>query len=216
VVIVTLMAISYGAKASTGILMPLLVVGDIFAISYYRKEVQWHYIKKLMPTMVLDVLLGLYVGERIPALLFKIGMLGIIISSVVFMLYWDSKKEKKVPTHWSFAASFGILSGFTTMIGNLAGAFTSIYFLAHRLPKAAFIGTAAWLFFIINIFKIPFHIWVWETITWDSLTISLKLLPALVAGLVLGVVLVKRIQEHNYRVLILYFTLLGSIFMLLN
>ena len=48
-VIVTLMAISYGAKASTGILMPLLVVGDIFAISYYRKEVQLHYIKKLMP-----------------------------------------------------------------------------------------------------------------------------------------------------------------------
>ena len=166
--------------------------------------------------MVLGVLIGVYVGNEIPALQFKFGMVGIIVFSVLFMLYWDAKKVKKIPSHWTFAASFGVLSGFTTMVGNLAGAFTSIFFLAHRLPKNVFIGTAAWLFFIINIFKIPFHVWVWGTITWDTLKISLSLLPALVMGLGSGVFLVRRIREHNYRTLILYFTLLGSIFMFLN
>ena len=61
------------------------------------------------------------------------------------------------------------------MAGNLLG-FSNIYFLAMRLPKNAFIGTAVWLF-IINIFKVPFHIWSWQTINKISFFKSLELMP---------------------------------------
>ena len=105
----------------------------------------------------------------------------------------------------------GILAGFTTMVGNLAGAFTNIYFLAMRLPKNEFIGTAAWLFFLINIFKVPFHVFVWKTMSWHSLLRSFQLIPALLLGLLLGVFLVKRIKNDNYRKLILLFTALGGL-----
>jgi uncharacterized membrane protein YfcA len=126
------------------------------------------------------------------------------------------QKDKTIPSHWTFGGSMGLLAGFTTMIGNLAGAFSNIYFLAMRLPKNNFIGTAAWLFFLINSFKVPFHIWSWETINSKSIFISLQLVPFVLIGLVAGVFLVKKIENDSYRKLILLFTAIGGIAILFN
>ena len=214
--IVTGFALVYGAKESTGILMPLLLVGDVFAITYYKRHVQWSYILKLLPWMVFGVLIGVFGGAFISEDLFKYGMAGIILFSVGLMYYWENKKNKKVPTHWSFASSMGIMAGFTTMVGNLAGAFSNIYFLAMRLPKNEFIGTAAWLFFLINSFKVPFHIWSWDTINSQSILKSLELVPFILIGLFSGVYLVKKINDASYRKLILFFTALGGVAILFN
>lgn len=216
VLIVTGLALVYGAKESTGILMPLLICGDILAVIYYKRHVKWIYLIKLLPWMVLGVLVGVVLGKDLPEDLFKSGMAVIILISVVIMYYWERKKDRKVPTHWSFAALMGMMAGFTTMVGNLAGAFSNIYFLAIKLPKNEFIGTAAWLFFIINLFKVPFHIWSWGTINRASFQISLSLIPAVIAGFCLGVFLVKKINNDKYRQLILLLTGLGGLAILLQ
>ena len=143
VLIVTGFALVYDARNSTGVLMPLLIVGDVFAITYYKRHVQWIYIIKLLPWMILGVLMGVVGGKLISESIFKYGMAGIILFSVALMWYWENKKDKSIPSHWTFASSMGILAGFTTMVGNLAGAYSNIYFLAMRLPKNTFIGTAA-------------------------------------------------------------------------
>ena len=216
VLIVTGLALVYGAKESTGILMPLLICGDILAVIYYKRHVKWIYLIKLLPWMVLGVLVGVVLGKDLPEDLFKSGMAVIILLSVVIMYYWERKKDRKVPTHWSFAALMGMMGGFSTMVGNLAGAFSNIYFLAIKLPKNEFIGTAAWLFFIINLFKVPFHIWSWGTINRASFQISLSLIPAVIAGFGLGVFLVKKINDDKYRQLILLLTGLGGLAILLQ
>jgi len=196
--------------------MPLLLVGDVFAITYYKRHVQKEYIIKLLPWMVFGVLAGVVGGKYITEDLFKYGMAIIILFSVGLMYYWENKKDKTIPSHWTFASSMGLLAGFTTMIGNLAGAFSNIYFLAMRLPKNNFIGTAAWLFFLINSFKVPFHIWSWETINSNSIRISLQLVPFVIIGLIAGVFLVKKIENDSYRKLILLFTAVGGIAILFN
>lgn len=209
--IVTGLALAYGAKNSTGIMMPLLICGDIMAVSYYKRHVKWGYIKKLLPWMILGVLLGVFGGQAISEKTFTYSMVIIILGSVFMMYYWEQKKNKVIPSHWSFSGLMGVLAGFTTMIGNLAGAFANIYFLAMRLPKNEFIGTAAWLFFIINVFKIPFHVLVWETINTSSIVISTTLLPSVIIGFLVGIQIVKKIENDNYRKLILLFTALGGI-----
>tara|TARA_B110000090_G_scaffold92802_1_gene104912 strand:- start:1847 stop:2497 length:651 start_codon:yes stop_codon:yes gene_type:complete len=211
VLIVTLLALVYGARESTGILMPLLVVGDIFAIIYYNRFTRWNHIIKMIPWTIVGVLIGVFYGYSIDENSFRIGMAIIILLSVFVMYYWDRKKNKTVPKHWIFAGLIGITAGFTTMIGNLAGVFANIYFLAQKLPKNEFIGTAAWLFFIINIFKLPFHFFVWETINLKSFNISLMLIPFVALGLFIGIKLVKKINENTYRKLILLFTALGAL-----
>ncbi len=215
-VIVTLMAIVFGGKASTGVLIPMMITADIFAVLYYHRHTQWHFLKKLLPMMIVGVLIGVWLGNSISELLFKRVMAVFILISVLAMIWMDRTKTFSIPRHWSFSSSMGLLSGVTSMIGNLAGAFTSIYLLAVRLPKNEFIGTAAWLFFIINVFKLPFHIFSWETVTAETLRINLWLSPAIALGFVSGVRVVQYINNDLYRKFILVVTGLGAVFILLN
>jgi len=213
-VAVTLMALAFETKASTGLIVPLFIVGDIFAVIYYNRHTQWKYIIRFLPWMVIGVIIGNFIGKDLDEATFKIGMAIVILGSVVMMYWWDRRKSKVVPTHWAFAGFMGLLAGITTMIGNLAGSFANIFFLAMRLPKNEFIGTAAWLFFIMNIFKLPFHIWSWGTITTNTLLFNLKLVPAIFLGLFVGVRLVKIIKDDFYRKMILVLTALGAIVIL--
>ncbi|MEM6802635.1 MAG: sulfite exporter TauE/SafE family protein [Bacteroidota bacterium] len=214
VVFVTILAYVYGGKASTGILMPLLIAADCYAIIYYRREVIWKHIYLLMPWMVIGVLLGTWVGKDLPEDIFRQGMAVIILFTVGLMYWWDRQADIRIPEGKWFSTIMGLAAGFTTMIGNLAGAFSNLYFLAMRLPKNEFIGTAAWLFFFINLFKLPFHIFVWETITLESFAVNMRLFPILLVGLLLGVRLIKLIKDRHYRKMIIILTALGALVIL--
>lgn len=214
VVIVTLMALVFGGKASTGILMPMMITADILAVIYYHRHTQWYYLKKLLPMMLVGVLLGVWWGNDISEDLFKQVMAVFILLSVMIMIWMDRSKTFGIPRHWGFSSFMGLLSGITSMIGNLAGSFASIYLLAMRLPKQEFIGTAAWLFFIINVFKLPFHVFVWKTVTPETLFLNAFLSPALFLGFFIGVRIVKIIHNDLYRKLVLLVTAAGALIIL--
>ena len=211
---VTFMAIAFEARQSTGIVLPLLVVADVFAVIYYNRHTQWKYVIKFLPWMIFGIVLGSWFGMDLPEQTFKIWMAIIIFLVLAIIVWWDQKKVTKVPTHLAFASGVGTLAGFTTMVGNLAGPISNIYFLAMRLPKNQFIGTAAWLFLIINVFKLPFHYFIWETISKETLLLDLKLIPGIILGFVLGIKLVKLINEVFFRKMILVLTALGAIIIL--
>ncbi|WP_421987948.1 sulfite exporter TauE/SafE family protein [Roseivirga sp.] len=211
IIIVALLALVYGAKASTGILLPMLVVGDIFAVIYYHRHAQWKYLIRLLPFMMIGVVLGTWIGDQLSEESFRKSMALVIFVSVVFMFWWDRRKSKNVPKHIGFAGIMGLTAGFTTMVGNLAGSFANIFFLAMQLPKNAFIGTTAWLFLIINLFKIPFHVFSWKTITYETIQVSAIAIPAIFLGLFVGIKLLKRINDKLFRQFILFMTALGAV-----
>jgi uncharacterized membrane protein YfcA len=214
IVVVTTMALIFGSKASTGIILPLLIVGDAIAVVYYKRHTEWVYLKKLLPAMIAGVVIGAWIGQGMQEVLFKKVLSGVILFCVISMFWWDRKERMQVKGTWAFSSSMGLISGITTMIGNMAGPISNLYFLAIRLPKNAFIGTAAWLFLIINIFKMPFHIYSWKTITYSTLSLNLILLPAIFLGLWAGVKFVKIINENFYRKMILVLTAIGAIVIL--
>ena len=166
--------------------------------------------------MALGVLIGVWIGNDISEEIFKKLMAIIIIGSILVLFYTENRKSAKIPTSPLFSTLAGLLAGFTTMIGNLAGPISNIYFLAVRLPKNEFIGTAAWLFFIINIFKLPFHIFVWKTVSKETLILNSILVPAVVLGFFAGVALVKIISNLYYRRFILIVTALGALVLLIR
>jgi hypothetical protein len=130
------------------------------------------------------------------------------------MFYSEHRPSTNIPSHPIFSISAGFFSGFSTMIGNLAGPITNVYFLAMRLPKNEFIGTTAWLFFIINVFKLPFHFLVWKTVTKETLALNAVLFPVIVISFFSGIWIVKQLSNVNYRRLILIITASGGAFML--
>lgn len=222
---VTIMAIVFGGKASTGIVLPLLCAADIMAVWYYNRHAQWHHFWKLIPWMVVGILIGVYVGKDMNEALFRKIMAIIIIVTVIIMVAFEfrsvgvrslSEKSTQVPSNKLFVGTMGLTAGFATMLGNLAGAFSNIYFLAMRMPKNNFIGTAAWVFLVINLFKLPFQVFYWKNITGTSLKTDLFLLPALILGFWAGVKIVSRIKDNSYRKVVIVLTLAGAIVIFLR
>ena len=207
---VTIMAIVFGGKASTGVVLPLLCVADILAVYYYNRHAQWPQFWKLIPWMMVGILIGVYVGKDIDEVLFRKIMAVIILITVIIIVGFEFRKTKPVPTNKLFVASTGLAAGFTTMLGNLAGAFANVYFLAMRMPKNDFIGTAAWVFLVINLFKLPFQVFYWKNITLATLQTDLLLAPALLLGFWAGLKIVATLKDDRYRRVVIVLTVLGA------
>jgi uncharacterized protein len=213
---VTLMAFVFGSKSSTGIVLPLLCLSDIAAVAYYHRHAQWKHFWKLTPWMVVGILMGVFIGKDLNEAVFRKIMAVIILVTIVIVVWMEYRKSTQVPQHPLFAASTGLAAGFTTMLGNLAGAFSNLYFLAMRMPKNDFIGTAAWIFLFMNLFKLPFQVFFWKNITVESLQTDMVLIPTLALGFWAGIRMVGKIQDEQYRKLVILLTLIGSVLMLVR
>lgn len=216
VAIVGLVALDFGSKPSTGILLPLLILADILAVSYYRRNVNKELLFKFLPVMFIGVIVGAAIGEDVPAAQFKFWMAVIIVLGLVIMIVRDIYWKNSTPKGQLFSSVMGFSAGFTTMVGNLAGPFANLYFLAHNTKKDEFIGTAAVLFFVINIFKIPFHFFWWETINLNTLWIDLQLAIPVIIGFFIGLKVVKLISDKWYIYVIYLSTAIGTLLILFS
>ena len=211
---VPLLANVFGGQSSSGIMLPMLVMADVLGVWYYHRHASWKHLKILFPWAALGVILGTVVGKYIDDEIFRVIMAGVIIISVVVMVWLKSGHKEDVPHQKSFGIGTGILSGFTSMVGNLAGTVMAVYLLSMRLPKNVFIGTTAWFFMATNWFKVPFHVFSWHTITLNTFLFDLLTLPVIIFGAYLGIIIVKKLSEKMYRWFIISMTIVAALFML--
>ena len=212
---VPLLAIIFGGKMSAGLMLPMLIMADLFAVKYYHRHADWSYLLKLFPSAAIGVLIGTGLGNMINDEVFRTVMSVIIFISLAIMLWMEKANKDQIPDYLWFAVLMGTLGGITTMIGNLAGSVMALYLLSMRLPKNVYIGTSAWFFLAINLFKVPFHIISWHSISWNSFYLNLLCLPAIALGAWAGVWIVKRIAEKYYRWLVISMTAVAAGFMLI-
>lgn len=212
--VVPMLASVFGGQASSGILLPILCLADLMGVWYYHRHASWLHLKKLLPWAAVGIIIGTGVGEVIDDKLFKSIMGGVIITSLGLMLWLEHGHKEDVPEYKWFAGLMGVIAGFTSMIGNLAGSVMAVYFLSMRLPKNSFIGTTAWFFLVINLFKVPFHVFRWNTITLNTFLLDLTTLPLIALGAILGVWIIKKLDEKVYRWFIIGMTFLAAIIML--
>ena len=207
IVVVPVFAGIFGARPSTGILLPMLVVADIIAVFYYNQHAQWEFLFRLLPWTIAGIILGVWIGDVVNDDAFKTMISVIIFICLGLMVWQDARKKKiKVPETWWFSGLTGLAGGFATMIGNAAGPIMSGYLLSMHLPKNHYIGTGAWFFLIINVFKIPFHYYFWDTINTDTLVFNAGMIPVIAIGGLIGILIVRKFPERAYRLLIILTT----------
>jgi uncharacterized membrane protein YfcA len=208
--VVPIMASVFEAKPSTGIVLPMLIMADFFGVGYYHRHADIRQLVRLAPSTILGVLMAIWVGDLINPSQFRVLLIIIILLGSVLMVL-NFRNPELIKPNRAVAIIAGFMGGFTTMIGNAAGPIMSIYFLAMGFQKNKFIGTAAWFFLLVNVFKVPFHIWVWETITWETFKLDLWISPAIVLGAVMGFRITRMIPEKPYRIFIIVSILLASV-----
>ena len=214
--IIPIIATVFGAKESTGIILPLLIIGDVFALYYYNRHADWRDIKKLLPWTFIGLVAGVTVGNYINDKQFKLVIAISVILCLITLIYSQKKGGNiKVPRNKWFYALAGIATGFTSMIGNAAGPIFSVYLLTMNFKKKDFMGTTAWFFFILNLSKMPLQIFFWHNISVKTVFLSIGMIPVIAVGALLGVLLIKKLNEKNFKYIIIGMTAVAALRLLM-
>ncbi len=204
---IPILALAFGGKVSTGIILPMLIAGDILAVAYYHRHADWPGIRRLLPWTVLGLLAGILVGNMINDRQFTLLIAASVMICLAVLVILELRGGKvRAPDGIWFYALIGLIAGFTTMIGNVAGPIFSVYLLARRYEKQGFLGTSAWFFFLINLIKLPLQVFFWGNVTAQTGLIGAVMIPAILAGAVLGALVVRRIPEKPFRWLVIGMT----------
>lgn len=209
---VVLVAQLFPARESTGIVLPLLICGDIFAVVAFRQHADWRQIRRMLPPTVIGIVAGYVLMQRIPAGVFSpvIGWIVLFMTALQILRKARPGWFQRVPHTYGFAGSMGLASGITTMLANAAGPLMALYFLAIELPKWIFVGTAAWFFLIVNVLKVPFSASL-GLIHGQSLEFNLVLIPIVAAGIFSGRWLIGLFSQKAFETVLLIFTTVASL-----
>lgn len=213
---VALFALIIPARESVGVVLPILIAGDVVAVTAYRRHAVWSHVLRLLPWAAIGVVLGFLALGRIDSQ--QVGrLIGVILILLCGLQFWRSRAgaeadllAQRIAQNFLIVALVGVVGGFTSMVANASGPLMIIYLLAMGLPKMEFVGTAAWYFLILNVFKLPFTFQL-GLITPQSLTLDFIVIPAAIIGALFGRQLLKHINQQLFENLSLIFTLLAAI-----
>lgn len=209
---IILYATVFEARESTGVLLPMLIVGDLLAIRIFGREADWVHLRKLCLPTLAGVVLGWILMDWLHAKSFQL-VVGVIILSlcvVQALKLWRNDLLDSLPHTHGFAVLLGLVAGITTMLANAAGPVVALYLLAVNLPKWELIGTSAWMFLVLNVVKVPFSFEL-GLIHRESLKVNLLFAPAIPIGFYLGKHVVSRISQGWFNGILLTFTAIAAL-----
>ena len=203
---VLVFAFIFGARESTGIILPMLVAADVFAVRAFRQHAQWTYVRRMLPPACVGIVLGFVLMGRMEARLFEpaIGWIILVLTALQIARMFRPDWLAHVPHSTAFAWAMGLAAGTTTMMANAAGPVFVLYAMAVSLPKLELVGTGAWFFFIVNLVKLPFSAAL-GLIRLQTLLLNVVLLPAVFVGISVGRWLTRRVPQRLFDGLMLAF-----------
>ncbi|WP_251452433.1 sulfite exporter TauE/SafE family protein [Microbacterium sp. Marseille-Q6648] len=204
------------ARQSTGTLLLLLIVADVFAVLAYRRHADWRALLRLAPAVIVGLGLGVvFLAFADDAGVKRvIGVILLVVIAITLLRRRMAPAVADAAPHPVAAATYGSLGGFTTMVANAAGPVMSMYFLAARFSVKQFLGTAAWFFALVNLSKVPFSIGL-GLITVPGVLLDLVLVPLVIAGALGGRWIADRIDQALFERLVIVFTIVGAVYLLI-
>ena len=202
----------FGARESTGVVLPMLIVGDVLAVVAFRQHARWEYIRRLLPPAVAGIVVGWWLMQQLSDSVFKplAGTIILALTALQLLRLWQPRLYENAPHKLWFAWLMGLMAGVTTMVANAAGPIMALFFVAVSLPKFELVGTSAWFFLIINCLKVPFSAQL-GLIHPGTLLFNAMLVPAIAAGLFAGRWCVARIPQRLFDALLLGFAAIAAL-----
>ncbi|MET8957210.1 sulfite exporter TauE/SafE family protein [Streptomyces sp. NPDC004129] len=210
------------ARASTGVLLPVLIVGDVLAVLTYRRHAHWPTLWRLFPAVAVGVVLGtlFLVWADDGVVRTSIGAILLLMTGVTLWRRRTADREEDPDAVTTRAGrvkarSYGVLGGFTTMVANAGGPVMSMYLLSAGFRKLGFLGTSAFFFLIVNVSKVPFSAGL-GLIDGRSLLLDAALAVFVVPGAFIGRWALDRINQRLFEQLVIVATVVGAAQLLLR
>lgn len=214
-VTVIIMAHLFGARESTGALLPMLICGDLLSVRVFHQHARWALIRRMLPPTVIGIVTGYALMFWLPGAAYRPVIGWIVLTMVILQTArrWRPDWYAGVPHSPTFAHAMGFAAGVATMLANAAGPVMGLYFLAIDTPKFELVGTSSWFFLIVNLFKVPFsaHLGLIHGMT---LLFNLVLIPFIAVGIFTGQHLMRFVPQSLFEALLLLFATIASVRMI--
>lgn len=219
-----------------GLALPILIFTDILTVVILRRSVNWRKVFLALPW----ALAGIFAGWRILAFaqtrtdgdvmlkrLIAVFLVFIVVSGVLLRIRQSVKKngdggasapdasaKGKIPLPtYIFASSVATVGGVVTMLANNSGPAWVVYLMLFRLDKYYFLGTVAWLVFILNLTKLPLVIQL-GYVTPETIQVNAIMVPTVLAGLYFGRRILTWIPQRVFDNAVQALALLGALYLL--
>ncbi|MDO5035072.1 MAG: sulfite exporter TauE/SafE family protein [Actinomycetaceae bacterium] len=198
---------------STGMMLLLLITGDVVAIIMYRKKAHWPTLVNLVPGVLAGLVLGAIFLSLASDRVIRVSI-GLLLLALIAITTLMNRREEPPRVQGPVGrAVYGTLAGATTMAANAGGPVTSMYFLASRFSINTFIGTTAWFYFLVNLAKLPFSVAV-GAVDVEALRIALPLMPLVLVGTLAGKLLASRMPQQVFNPVITALTVVSAVYLL--
>lgn len=203
---VPLMVLMVGdARLSAGWLLPMICIGDLWALAYWRKQASFPTIRELAPWALAGMGAGaiaLGLPERIIRPSVGVIILGMLAVYLRRRFFGGGLTGAPPPI-------YGTAAGFASTVANAAGPVMNLFLFSRGLAKERFVGTSAWFFFVVNAIKLPIYGWH-GLISRESLLFDAWMAPLLGLGAVTGKWVLHRISPKWFEIVVLVLTVAST------
>ena len=234
-----LLATVVPAVASTGVLLPVLLLGDAVAIAMYARHADARLLVRLLPSVTVGLLAGYLlvrvadadVVTRVIGAVLLLSAIGALVRrrrsavrpaaddavAATSPTRSDPEPVDRLPARARGPVSLllGAGAGLSTMVANAGGPMMTLYLLRMRVGTLAFLGTSAWFFLAVNLLKVPFSVGL-GLITPDSLRLSAAIAPGILVGALAGRRLVRGMSREVFELAALVATAAAAVWLLVG
>ena len=209
---VLIMAELFGAKASVGIIVPLLVVCDLTVYPLFRRYSSWKELMPLLPPTFAGLIAGYFLLDHIDESTARkgIGLIVLLMFALQLVRLRFGQALARLPKSVGFRWGSGMMIGTSTIMANAAGPVFSIYALVEKMTKETFLGLGARCFLLVNILKLPLVASL-DLINANSLKITLLVLPGVFGGIFFGRKIIQLIPQKLFEFLLYGFSVIAGV-----
>jgi uncharacterized membrane protein YfcA len=211
-----LMALVIPANQVIGLLLPILMIADVFAVTSHWKRWDQKLVILLLPGAVTGVLIGTLFLTSVSPLVLRRG-LGVIALLFVFYKLFEQSilgSTEYQAQNWHGLAA-GVAAGFSSSLAHTGGPPITIYLLMQKITPRAFVATAALFFTVLNWIKVPSYFYA-DLFDFKLLWRVAWLLPLLPISVWLGKWAAIRINKLTFDRIIIFFLAVSGVWLLVR
>lgn len=211
---VPLMALVMPADKVIGLLLPLLMIADLFAVASHWRRWETRLVLLLLPAAVVGITIGVFFISRVSSETLRTA-LGLIV--LLFVAY--KVLEQRIfgaityhPKKWHGIAA-GSVAGFTSGVAHTGGPPITIYLLMQDLQPRTFVATSVLFFTVVNWIKVPYYFYA-GLFDFQLLSQVLWLIPVLPLGVLIGRWGVDKVDKELFNRIIIVVLAISALLLL--
>ena len=212
--ITILVAVATTPSQAIGVLLPMLMIGDVAAVWVHRRDWDRPALLRLLPAAVVGIVVASLFLRQTSDRGIELFLAALSATFVIYRIAEPRLRRARLHAGTPLAVTAGATSGVTSTVAHAGGPPVAIYLLAAGAPPVTFVATSAVFFFVVNWLKVPGYIAA------DLLDVGMvRVVPfALLIwpGVTAGRWLVQRIDAAVFERLILVLLLAGAVYLLIG